>query len=131
EKENENPTALLGANIGTLAMTPGEGIEAFQRVLTRGIANQLARLVHSTGDLQARVDQWVKLQSIKDKVSPTNKAAFSAFPSRPRVSTAYMAPQTLIQETIAGIWKEILGYRQVGTADDFFELGGDSLKAVT
>lgn len=41
-----------------------------------------------------------------------------------------VAPATEIQEKIADVWKEVLGRDQVGIHDHFFELGGDSLRAI-
>src|SRR5262249_34635831 len=38
-------------------------------------------------------------------------------------------PRTALEETLAGIWAEILQVEQVGLHDDFFTLGGDSLLA--
>jgi amino acid adenylation domain-containing protein len=40
---------------------------------------------------------------------------------------AYVAPQTKMEETIAGIWTELLGIERISVNDGFFELGGDSL----
>lgn len=40
---------------------------------------------------------------------------------------AYVAPRTKIEETIAGMWTELLGVERVSVNDGFFELGGDSL----
>jgi len=37
----------------------------------------------------------------------------------------YEAPQGEVEETLAGIWAEVLGIGQVGRNDNFFELGGD------
>lgn len=42
----------------------------------------------------------------------------------------FIAPTETLEIQLAGIWEEILGVRPIGIADDFFELGGDSLKAV-
>jgi acyl carrier protein len=39
-------------------------------------------------------------------------------------------PQRPAEETIAAVWREVLGVDRVGGDDDFFELGGDSLSAV-
>ncbi len=41
----------------------------------------------------------------------------------------YVAPTTEIEERLAKIWSEVLGVQQVGIYDNFFVLGGHSLKA--
>ena len=46
------------------------------------------------------------------------------------VQRAYEAPRGEIEETLAGLWRELLGVDRVGRADHFFELGGHSLLAV-
>jgi amino acid adenylation domain-containing protein len=40
------------------------------------------------------------------------------------------APRTPLEKTLAGIWEEVLEVARVGVEDDFFEIGGHSLKAV-
>ena len=35
-----------------------------------------------------------------------------------------------IEEVVASIWAEVLGLEQIGTTDSFFDIGGQSLKAV-
>jgi amino acid adenylation domain-containing protein len=41
----------------------------------------------------------------------------------------YLAPRTPLEELLAGMWGEVLGIGQVGSTDNFFEIGGDSLLA--
>ncbi|MEY8741452.1 condensation domain-containing protein, partial [Bacillales bacterium AN1005] len=41
----------------------------------------------------------------------------------------YVAPSTNTEAKLADIWNEVLGTEQAGIDDDFFELGGNSLKA--
>jgi amino acid adenylation domain-containing protein len=47
------------------------------------------------------------------------------------VRSGYEAPLGPVEETLAGIWAEVLGVERVGRWDDFFQLGGHSLLAVT
>jgi acyl carrier protein len=44
--------------------------------------------------------------------------------------TAFVAPRTPIEKTIAEIWTELLGLESVGIHENFFELGGHSLVAI-
>src|SRR5256885_17095795 len=39
----------------------------------------------------------------------------------------YVAPRTLTEEIVAEVMAEILGLKEVGVNDDFFDLGGHSL----
>ncbi len=46
------------------------------------------------------------------------------------LGTEYMAPRNEIEEKLVKIWEEVLGVEQVGINDNFFSLGGDSIKAI-
>jgi amino acid adenylation domain-containing protein/non-ribosomal peptide synthase protein (TIGR01720 family) len=49
---------------------------------------------------------------------------------RPELDTAYQAPRAGVEQTLAQIWKQVLGIDQVGRQDNFFELGGDSILSI-
>ena len=42
----------------------------------------------------------------------------------------YVAPRNDVEKKLVEVWQEVLGVEKVGINDDFFEIGGDSLKAV-
>ena len=46
-----------------------------------------------------------------------------------RTEDEFVEPRTLLEQTMAGIWCEVLELKQLGIHDDFFELGGHSLLA--
>jgi amino acid adenylation domain-containing protein len=51
-------------------------------------------------------------------------------PSFAAVETNYRAPEGVVEEALAEIWKELLGADRVGRDDHFFESGGHSLLAM-
>ncbi|MDP3718282.1 MAG: beta-ketoacyl synthase N-terminal-like domain-containing protein [Acidobacteriota bacterium] len=46
---------------------------------------------------------------------------------RPNLDSEYAAPRNAEESAVAEIWQEVLGIRQVGIHDNFFDLGGHSL----
>ena len=42
----------------------------------------------------------------------------------------YVAPQNAIEEKIAKVWESILGIDKIGVNDNFFHIGGSSIKAI-
>ena len=51
--------------------------------------------------------------------------------TRPELEIPYVAAATEVEAGLVGIWQKILNVHPVGVLDDFFELGGDSLVAVS
>jgi amino acid adenylation domain-containing protein/non-ribosomal peptide synthase protein (TIGR01720 family) len=44
-----------------------------------------------------------------------------------RSEKSFEAPRTTTEQTLAAVWSEVLGIKQVGIHNNFFELGGDSI----
>jgi hypothetical protein len=47
---------------------------------------------------------------------------------RPELGAAFVAPESPTEQTLAALWCEVLGRERVGVADNFFDLGGHSLR---
>jgi amino acid adenylation domain-containing protein len=61
-----------------------------------------------------------------------NREVLSSREVKPGTGEEYIAPGNEIEEKLAGIWSKILGIKKerIGKNDDFFKLGGDSLKSM-
>lgn len=112
------PDLPFSATVAEFAMTPEEGMQAF----ALAVASGATQLVNSTGDLDARIRQWVTLE-----VLTTETTAIQASHSRPDLSTDYVPASNEYEKRIAAIWQDVLGIDQIGIHDNFFDLGGNSL----
>ena len=114
-----------GSDLAALSIKPKEGWIALQHILSLDLDTQL---VVSTWDLEARLDKWIKLQSLREQEQTKKDDVFS-FSPRPSLSSDYVVAGNPTEQTIAAIWQELLGVEKVGIHDNFFELGGHSLLA--
>ncbi|MBH3406166.1 non-ribosomal peptide synthetase [Pseudomonas glycinae] len=62
-------------------------------------------------------------------LSPSGKLDRRALPEPQWQVREHVEPVTELEQQIAGIWRQVLGLKQVGLRDDFFALGGHSLLA--
>ncbi|MFD4617293.1 amino acid adenylation domain-containing protein, partial [Streptomyces bauhiniae] len=66
-------------------------------------------------------------------LNPSGKINFGALPAPDRTASAgaaHVAPRNPVEERLAAIWGEVLDLSGVGVEDSFFDLGGDSMRAV-
>ncbi|HEY7183757.1 MAG TPA: amino acid adenylation domain-containing protein, partial [Blastocatellia bacterium] len=67
-------------------------------------------------------------------LTPHGKLDLRALPEpdhvRPSLEEAYVAPRTEIEKQLAEIWSEALRIEQVGIHDNYFNLGGDSIRSI-
>jgi len=71
------------------------------------------------------------LQLEKIPLTPNGKVDRKALPLPQKESSlAYVAPRNPDEETIARLWSDVLGVERVGVMDYYFNLGGDSIKAI-
>lgn len=66
-------------------------------------------------------------------LTPNGKVDRRALPEpgaeRAELKEAYVAPRTAVQKKLADIWTEVLKLERLGIHDNFFDIGGHSLKA--
>ncbi|MCP4156169.1 MAG: SDR family NAD(P)-dependent oxidoreductase, partial [bacterium] len=114
-----------------LAMNPKEFAAIFRRALAIKRAHQV---VISIADLGARLDKWVNHPHTEtlqqEEAAGEDTADTQHHLERPELSTQYVEPTTETEETLLGLWQTFFGIGKLGIIDDFFEIGGDSLKAM-
>jgi phthiocerol/phenolphthiocerol synthesis type-I polyketide synthase E len=110
-------------SVDQYTMTAEESVDAFERLITSALDGQV---VVSTGDLPGRLDLWIHRRGLRGEPQSIDP---SSLHPRPDIASLYVAPRTEVEQTIAGIWRQILGLELVGIYDDFFSLGGHSILA--
>ncbi len=135
----EVEAALRGVGVkDAVAMVQGQGAE-----------KQLVAYVVAPADLDLRGLRAALKERVPEYMVPTafqvlealpltsnNKVDRKALPAfdvgdrHARAVTEYVAPVGPVETALAEIWSSLLGVSRVGTRDDFFELGGNSLLLV-
>ena len=101
-----------------------EGKEVFSRTLHYS----MPQVVVSLQDFTARLAQ--NEAPAPNYLEQLESRAPVQVHQRPSLNTSYVAPRNEVEQTLAGIWQELLGISEVGVDDNFFELGGDSLVSI-
>jgi amino acid adenylation domain-containing protein len=74
--------------------------------------------------------QYVQVESIPLTINAKvdKKQLQSVYAGNSLGRTEYVAPRNVTEEKLVLIWQEILGKENIGIRDNFFDLGGDSIK---
>ena len=74
---------------------------------------------------------YIRIETIP--LTPNGKVDRNVLPVpeqvRPVLESSYVAPRTPVEQQLATIWSQVLGFEQIGIHDNFFKLGGHSLLA--
>ncbi|HEY0194038.1 MAG TPA: amino acid adenylation domain-containing protein [Kofleriaceae bacterium] len=137
--EIEHALATHPALAGTLVLAVGDGAD-------RRLAAYVVVRPGATAPTAAELGEHVR-RSLPDHMVPELYVALDAFPltlqgkldrqalpdarqARIAAGHGHVAPETPAQAAICRIWQELLGAPQVGIDDDYFALGGDSIRAI-
>ena len=88
--------------------------------------------------LQARVPDFMvpSVVVVLDELprTPNGKIDRRALPAPgaadPFDAAGYTPPRNPVEEQLAAIWAEVLGFDRIGVYDNFFEIGGDSILSI-
>ncbi|MFC2141088.1 KR domain-containing protein, partial [Acidobacteriota bacterium] len=119
---------LLAGVLGELCITPAEGVKAFHGVLSCSIMAPGGgnRVIISTGDMEARVRRWTDIKKKREDSASVRLSTRGGTPA----PGLYEAPRNQVEQLIADIVKGYFGYEQVGSHDNFFDLGATSMDLV-
>ncbi|MEL6354227.1 MAG: beta-ketoacyl synthase N-terminal-like domain-containing protein [Cyanobacteria bacterium J06627_28] len=112
-----------------LAMTKEEVWQATRRVIAQA---NLSQVIISPRDLQSRrLEAFTPKEKSQDQISSTTTPSNQrTHHKRPKLTTAYVAPRSPIEQRVAKEMGDLLGIDAIGVEDNFFELGGHSLLAI-
>ncbi|CAM3219633.1 Polyketide synthase involved in xenocoumacin synthesis [Xenorhabdus nematophila ATCC 19061] len=122
--EKDKINEKVGSSLSHLLVTKNEGTSLLEDVLKY---QERQAVVISTADINARIAQW-SAPSVHDNEAEMQHEDYSV---RPDLDVEYVVPNSEIEAELVSIWQDFLRIKPIGLKDDFFELGGNSLKAIT
>jgi NAD(P)-dependent dehydrogenase (short-subunit alcohol dehydrogenase family) len=123
EPAAEAPPARAATGGSADWILPAEGVEAFRRVLSRG---RFPHVVVSPLGLD-RMIAALRERAVERSAAEGPDRQASA---RPALANEYVPAATETETTLIRVWKGVLGLDEVGSRDNFFDLGGDSVIAI-
>src|SRR5690606_5830469 len=83
----------------------------------------LSQIIVSVSDLEPRLEKWIYRQDEAASSADAN--------STPEAGKDRVVMSGTVEEQLTVLWRNFFGNQEINVDDDFFEIGGDSLKALT
>lgn len=116
-----NAILEVGFNDG---LSNQEAMDAIEVILA---SSTPAQVIVTTRDAQHLVARMRAAHDLVPVPYAASGNTTSVFLDRPDMGVDYVVPGTDLERTLASAWEAMLEIHGVGTLDDFFELGGNSL----
>lgn len=107
-------------------LSPVKTVTDMYKILTNGHLNRV--VVSNVGELKQRMARWIDLNELNETAPVIMDESGDI---RNRLGSEYQAPQGETEKQLVQIWQMFFGISAIGVQDSFFELGGDSLKALS
>ncbi|WP_426502051.1 AMP-binding protein [Dactylosporangium sp. McL0621] len=125
---SRHPAVAEAAVCGTGHPVLGEIVAAFVVLRPGGAdATTAADLRRFAAEHLTRPEVPAVVRIVDDL--PRNEAGKVVKRELPAAPVEFAEPETGLERDLAAVWAEVLGTAAVGTTDNFFEIGGDSLAA--
>ena len=111
---------------------------------------RLVAYIVRDGDVQADALRGALLEKLPQQMVPSSFVPLEALPlsasgkldrqalpapdvkkNRQEMGQRYIAPRNVVEDTLASIYSQVLGVEEVGINDNFFTLGGDSIRSLS
>ncbi len=118
------PTDRWDAGLGTVATLSELNVDLTATVSTRELRRFISRR------LPEFMVPSVFVMLDRFPLAPNGKLDHAALPEPDLGGAAYRAPHTPAEEVLADVYADVLGLQSVGVDDDFFAVGGDSIRSI-
>ncbi len=118
--ESQNNAQIFNTEFFIKEITPSDMVSVFQRVLQLKVPSVLAcstDIDSFRNEAHKKENPEIEFHNIKSN-------------ERPELTTEYVAPKSETEIRLVSLFEDFFGIQKIGVEDDFFELGGDSLKAM-
>ncbi len=130
--EDDGPASQCAAQPAEKRPWTAYANDPLRRALTLKLGPELRQYLHERVPDYMVPAVFVMLEALP--LTPNGKIDRRALPvpddARPELQQAYVEPASSLERTIQAIWREVLQIDRVGTHDNFFDLGGHSLRLV-
>lgn len=103
-----------------------------KQVLAHALATiSTSQLVISVAELPQRIQKWTATPETVTEEKTEEVATAKHQINRDEISTPYATPEKKTEKELHQLFEDFFEVSGIGIDDDFFEIGGDSLKAMT